>query len=66
MANAKRCDKCGGFYIVNTIYQKISVCIRKEGQSWERMDLCDACYKELLDFFGYNWMIEEVQDADKT
>lgn len=65
MANAKRCDKCGGFYIVNAIHQKLAVSVCMEGRSWERMDLCDTCYKELRDFFGFNCMIEEAENADK-
>ncbi len=63
MANAKRCDKCGGFYIVNAIHQKLAVSVRKKGHSWERMDLCDTCYEELRDFFGFHDMDEEVENA---
>lgn len=62
MANAKRCDKCGGFYIVNTIHQKLAVSVREEGQSWERMDLCDTCYEELRGFFGFTNIDEEADD----
>lgn len=63
MANAKRCDKCGNFYIVNSIYQNL--CVQKRrGLSWNELDLCDNCFKELREFLGF-YDIEKEKEREQ-
>lgn len=62
MANAKRCDRCGGYYDSNEAH-KSGVRIGEHmngmqityGPGYQRerhYDLCDRCLSELMDFLG--------------
>lgn len=57
MANAKKCDRCGKFYIQNDnkfeIDGEVPTNLNIFGRSgWniKEYDLCDKCWEELMDF----------------
>jgi hypothetical protein len=47
MAAAKKCDRCGKFYEKN--FRQIYV-VKDKGLCSTKMDLCDECQKELIDW----------------
>lgn len=55
MANAKRCDRCGKFYVENR--QEFTGCMLKHcnlmASSNIHFDLCDECAGRLLNFLNY-------------
>lgn len=53
MANAKKCDRCGGFYVPTLKPQQLLVKECRQ-HSWWELDFCDKCYKELQDFLKLN------------
>ena len=63
--NAKKCDRCGCFYVANTIKKKVAVDIYKD-HGWYVIDLCDSCYEELKEFVGFDSTDKEVNDADSN
>jgi hypothetical protein len=59
--NAKKCDRCGDFYINNTFdarsctkepITKLTF-LDKYGNRGESFDLCDCCWVELVRFLNY-------------
>ena len=62
MASAKKCDRCGGFYVTNAITKKYVVDTYKD-HTWYVLDLCDSCYKELKKFVGVD---DEEEETDGT
>lgn len=66
MANAKKCDRCGAFYVPVANRQKIAVSVLDEARSWERLDLCDNCYEGLKEFLVFNNADKEEADGDSN
>lgn len=59
MADAKRCDRCGQFYLRQdkSLFYKDSIICRIAlldifDCAAKRYDLCDECCQELLEFLG--------------
>ena len=57
MANAKKCDRCGEFYISGEIMFRIDdefpaelYITGRSGLNIKNYDLCDKCWKEFMDF----------------
>ena len=52
MASAKKCDRCGKFYIVNTL-PGIAKLVLYEYRTFQynEVDLCPDCSQELKDWF---------------
>lgn len=70
MSDAKKCDRCGKYYVRN---KKTFNCVTYKGVSvlqdnlrppmW--FDLCDDCITELFEFLKINWKEwEEGHGAD--
>lgn len=66
--NAKKCDRCGDFYISNTFdarshtkqpITKLAFLDKYDNQG-KLYDLCDCCWIELVKFLNYK---EEENDA---
>lgn len=69
MMNAKKCDRCGDFYINNTFdarsrtkgtITKLAF-LDKYSNHGETFDLCDCCWIELVRFLNYK---EESNNDD--
>lgn len=61
MADAKRCDRCDTFYIAETDDEKgRSVYVRPSHSDTKRMDLCEDCFDELVDFLEKHSHRKEV------
>ena len=58
MSNAKRCDRCGGFYTVNSLYEESDVVrialLDEYGHNKENYDLCQRCREELIEWLEGN------------
>lgn len=62
MANAKKCDRCGGYYdtnkghiknVGNERYYYCGVCTRTTGgHRLDEKDLCDECFTEFKRFIN--------------
>lgn len=61
MANAKKCDRCGAFYVAAKIDRRIAIDVLKD-HTWYIIDICDNCYKELQKFIGFDKADEEVDE----
>lgn len=73
MADAKKCDRCGGFYIENeSIHSKgrvnggviggiYTVTINDDRD--EYFDLCDPCLKKLFKFLNNEELFGELEEA---
>lgn len=61
MSDAKRCDRCGEFYTLDISDKKDDVAgialLDKYGRSGEKLDLCQKCRKELME-----WLKPEKKD----
>lgn len=58
MADAKRCDRCGKFYIINK--QKFGGCSLKHRTQTMHFDLCDECVSKLWTFLNYPTEIDDM------
>lgn len=54
MADAKKCDRCGEFYVAKNFRQKLTVRVNSGSNTWYELDLCDKCHKELQAFLNFN------------
>lgn len=69
MANAKRCDRCGGFYMKNAVTRSgytstgITFLASSSHMIGLPVDLCDNCQKKLARFLdGYELREEDTSD----
>lgn len=72
MANAKKCDRCGSFYIenetipseyvVNSILGGVNT-VTVKGNSDEHFDLCDSCLEKLFKFLNNEELFGELEEA---
>lgn len=64
MANAKRCDRCGKFYVENR--QEFTGCMLKHcnlmASSNIHFDLCDECIGKLWTFLNFPVEIDDAID----
>ena len=61
MADAKRCDRCGKYYIANE--QEFKGCsLRHQKYSTQSIyfDLCDECVRKLLNFLNHSVETDEA------
>ena len=66
MSNAKKCDRCGKFY--EKTFRQIYV-VKDNGCCNTKIDLCDECQKELIDWVEMkngNEQSGNTQDKDRT
>ena len=61
MADAKKCDRCGKFYVMNRQeFTGCNISHQKYGTQSIYFDLCDECVRKLLNFFDHS---VETDDA---
>lgn len=60
MANAKKCDRCGAFYVVTG--KKTIYVAKKEWSEWNELDLCSECQNKLKEFLDFNDLNKEVDE----
>lgn len=68
MANAKKCDRCGKFYVFNTkfpadqhgdIYIESVMTMTTGGYHYKNYDLCDDCIEDFKKFINGRKLAEE-------
>lgn len=74
MSNAKRCDRCGGFYTFNSLYGKNDAVrialLNGYGHNKENYDLCQRCRDKLMKWlegnkkYGVTFVVHTVSDYD--
>lgn len=53
--DAKKCDRCGEFYeVYNTKHYTMH---KRNGVSWENVDLCPRCYDDFVAFMENTDMV---------
>ena len=56
MSDAKRCDRCGGFYTFDISDEKDNVAgialLDKYGRSGQKLDLCQQCRKDFMEWIN--------------
>lgn len=67
MADAKKCDRCGNFYIekdkqseINGLRVDYIKLYRSDGYCIKKYDLCDDCVTALLEFMKKRKSLEEI------
>lgn len=51
MANAKKCDRCGKYYEINTARIACGATVNRYGYIIDKYDLCCECAYDLAEFF---------------
>lgn len=71
MADAKRCDRCGNYYIEKEKNYKLDGfrVLRVSftnffGQNFKSMDLCDECVEKLDQFMNPSRIVVDTEDID--
>lgn len=69
MSDAKRCDRCGGYYDCNKVRMNRNNAIFRYITLWthnspmsEEYDLCDNCAKKLIDWLNNEKEFTAVED----
>lgn len=65
MANAKKCDRCGAFYIPTRTAKKKIYVAKREWTDWKELDLCSNCQDKVQEFLDLDSANKEEDDGDE-